>query len=106
MNKLFLLAVALLVGVSAFNPGMREFEAYVEERLHPNMARTVGAMGVTRSVGRDVEQLLAADLPEVTHRRSYVLASTYDVDLDGNGRADYRFLGVASQFVLLHEPGL
>jgi hypothetical protein len=63
-------------------------------------------MGLTRSVGREVERLQAADLSEVTHRRSYVLVSTYDVDADGNGRAEYRFLGVASQFIMLQGPGL
>jgi hypothetical protein len=47
---------------------------------------------------------VSSGVGRVTERGDYVVFSTYDVDPDSDGTAEYRFLGVANQFFVLREP--
>ena len=98
-----ILFVALLVGLAVTNPGLDDFGRFAQETISDEIARQVPGIG---GLGEYGARLVAPYVAKQATRTDYGLASVYDLDLTGpNVRgAEYRFLGIAGQFVPLDRP--
>ncbi len=108
MKLLFVLGI--LVGTLAlFNPTEADFRAFVQERMTDTISDVGRAAGgsflgvVAGEIGGRLASTLAA---ETVERDNYFAFSIYTVDLDGPDRGDeeWKFLGVARQFIPLKKP--
>jgi hypothetical protein len=100
-----LLAILVLVagGLVATNPGMEAFESFVRTQAADRIERELGAGALADLLGGAGGELLAGNASAFTERRSYLVCSVYTVDLDRDGDADGRVLGVAHQFIVTDE---
>jgi hypothetical protein len=101
-----LILAAILFGLYVSNPDMGQFEGYVEARSEAFMQRTVGD-GVLGGALSDLgASLLGSQVGRFTDRSDYFLFSLYDIDLDGKEQHEqqWRFLGLAGQFIPLQQP--
>ena len=107
--KIFLIAAVLLGTLALFNPGEDAFRTFVRERANEmvsDRAREAGG-GLFGSIAGSVGGALAeAFASRTVQRDNYLVASVYTIDLDGPGRdgEEWRFLGVAKQFIPLSRP--
>ncbi len=105
-----LLILGVLVGTLAlFNPDENDFRAFVTERASEavsDRARSAGG-GLFADVVGSVGGTLAGAVASRTVRRdSYLVFSIYTIDIDGPQRngEEWRFLGLAKQFIPLSRP--
>jgi hypothetical protein len=104
MRKLLVLLV-LVAGVLAFtNPGMEAFQTHVKERSAERIEERTGSSALGSALAGAGSNLIARNIDAVTTRRSYLVASRYDVDPDGDGTAEWQYVGIASTFFALREP--
>lgn len=105
-----LLILGVLVGTMAlFNPTEDDFRSFVTERASEAVsdhARSAGGSlfaGVVGSVGGTLAGAVAS---RAVRRDSYVMFSIYTIDIDGPERngEEWRFLGLAKQFIPLSRP--
>ena len=108
--RVFFFILVILVGTLAlFNPSREDFRAYAQERMQDTIsdeARRAGG-GLFGDVAGAVAGTLAGALADRTVRRdNYLVFSLYTVDLDGPNREaqEWRFLGIAKQFIPLKKP--
>lgn len=87
----------------ATNPGMEAFQAFVRTQAADRIERELGAGALADLLGGAGGELLASNASAFTERRSYLVCSVYAVDLDRDGDADGRVLGVARQFITIDE---
>ncbi len=101
---LLLLLVAVLLAV--FNPGREDFQAFVRDQAGEMIRGQVGGGGLGDALSGLGGSLAASNLNRVTRRDNYYVFSLYTIDLDGPaGEAnEWRFLGIATQFIELHRP--
>jgi len=105
-----LLILAVLAGTLAlFNPGEDDFRSFVTERASEAVsdhARAAGGGLFADVVGSVGGTLAGAVARRAVQRSDYFLFSLYTIDLDGPLRTgeEWRFLGVASQFIPLKQP--
>ncbi len=102
-SLLILILIAVLLAV--FNPDESDFKAFVRDKSGEMVGEQVGGRlgDVLGSLGGG----MAADaVLRVTRRDNYYVFSTYTVDLDGPAATgnEWKFLGIATQFVELHRP--
>ena len=103
MKKLFLI-VALVGGGLAFtNPGMEAFRAFLRTQAADRIERELGQGPASELLGGAGSELLADNASSFTERQSYLVCSVYILDLDRDGDADGRVLGVARQFIVIDE---
>lgn len=104
MRLALILAAALTALLVLTNPGPERFEAFVQQEV----ARYVAAQHLPGGglLGQLGGQLAGRLVRERTERRNYLLVSVYTLDLDGPQRQgqEWRFLGIAGQFVELERP--
>ncbi len=100
---LLLILVVALLAIS--NPDKDDFAEFAREESAELMAgQTDGVLG--GALGRLGGDLIGSQVGRFVSRDNYLVASVYTLDLDGpNANAqDWRFLGVAGQFVELSRP--
>ena len=99
----FLLFVVLLIGLALTNPTPEAFGQFAQETIRDEIARQVPGIG---GLGEYGARLIAPYVVEQAERTNYGLASVYDLDLTGPTvrGAEYRFLGIAGQFIPLEPP--
>lgn len=103
--RTYLILGAILAGVLwAFNPGMDDFKTHMKTYTAERVESETGGGMLGRVLGGAASAVVSGGVERVTERSGYVVFSTYDVDPDADGTAEYRFLGVARQFVVLREP--
>lgn len=105
MRTLLLLAlVAVLLAV--FNPRMEDFQAFAREQAADLAGAQVGEGRVGEALGGLLGGAVGRNISRVTRRDNNYLWSTYTVDLDGpTGTAnEWKFLGIATQFIELRRP--
>ena len=106
----FALILAILVATLAlFNPSHADFQAFVQDKLQETIsdhARAAGGGLFGEVAGALGGALAGAFASGVVERDNYVVCSVYTVDLDGPNRdaEEWRFLGVAGQFIPLKKP--
>ncbi len=103
MKPLFVALVLVAGGLIATNPGMEAFQSFVRTQAADRIEREVEAGALGALLGGADRKLLADNASAFTERRSYLVASVYTVDPDGDGDADGRVLGVARQFIVIDE---
>lgn len=102
----FLVLAAILVGLYLFNPNMAQFEDYVETRSEAFMQRKVGDGVIGQTLSDLGSSLLGSQVGRFTERSNYLFFSLYDIDLDGQEKHEqqWKFLGLAGQFIPLQKP--
>lgn len=105
MRTLLLLVIALVL-LAVFNPGEDDFRAFVQKHAGEMAGQQIGGGEVGRVLGSLGGSVAADAAMRVTRRDNYYVASVYTVDFDGpTGTAnEWRFLGIATQFIELHRP--
>ncbi len=101
-----ILIIALLGVLVATNPGMDAFSEFVAEQSERILRRETGDSPLGRALAGAGAGLAGSYVERVTERRTYLLFSTYTIDLDGTTDESYewRFLGVAGRFFELESP--
>jgi len=105
----FALLVVLLATLALFNPKPDDFNAFVQQRMQDTIsdrAREAGG-GLLGDIGGAIGGTLAGALARHTAERdNYLVASVYTIDMDGDEQnaEEWRFLGIAGQFIPLHTP--
>lgn len=106
----FLFFLAILAGTLAlFNPNEDDFRTFVQERATDTISdygRATGGSLLGVVAGEIGGRLMSALASETVERDNFFVFSLYTVDLDGSpGDAEeWRFLGIAKQFIPLKEP--
>lgn len=105
MRTLLLLVIAVVL-LAVFNPDTDDFRAFVQENAAKLAGEQVGGGDLGRVLGSVGGSVAADAAMRVTTRKNYYVGSVYTVDLDGPTGTDneWRFLGVATQFIELHRP--
>jgi hypothetical protein len=103
MTKL-LLALVVVGALAVFNPSMDDFETFVEQRTEERIQERTGEGALGDALAGAGSRLLGANVGAVTERTSYVVCSVYHVDTDSDGADEWRFLGIADQFVEVQAP--
>ena len=99
----FVLFVAILAGLVLTNPKPDAFGLFAQNTIRDEIARRVPGIG---GLGEYGARLVAPFVAERAERTNYGLASIYDLDLTGPNvlGGEYRFLGIAGQFIPLAPP--
>jgi len=105
MKKLFLIVVIVGGGLVLTNPGMEAFQTFVRTQAADRIERELGDGAMADLLGGAGSELLASNASSFTERHSYLVCSVYVLDLDRDGEADGRVLGVARQFITIEEFG-
>ncbi len=106
----FFLILAVVVGTLAvFNPGEDDFRVFVREKASEtvtDLARDTGGGLLGGVIASASGRLAEAFASHAVQRDNYVVMSVYTIDLDGpeHDRQEWRFLGVAGQFIPLKKP--
>lgn len=100
-----LLLVLIAVLLAVFNPGMDDFSAFARDKAGELAGGQVGGEA-GRLLGGLTGGLVGSNIERVTRRDNKYLFSTYTVDLDGPVATgnEWKFLGVATQFIELQRP--
>ncbi|MBE2185212.1 MAG: DUF4359 domain-containing protein [Rhodothermales bacterium] len=107
--RTFVTLILVLVLLAIFNPTPDAFEQMVEKRASEMVAGEAGEVGGGKFgalLGNVTGAAAANTLMRVTERKNYYVASVYTIDLDGiAGTAnEWKFLGIATQFIELQRP--
>ncbi|HYE95898.1 MAG TPA: DUF4359 domain-containing protein [Rubricoccaceae bacterium] len=108
----FLFFLLIVLGTLAlFNPNEEDFRYYVQERMTDTIsdhARDVGGGFLGDIVGGVGGTLASALASRTVDRKNFLVFSLYTIDLNGADRegGEWRFLGVAKQFIPLEQPQL
>ena len=105
MRTLLLLVIAAVL-LAVFNPDTDDFRAFVQDNAATMAGEQIGGGDVGRVLGSVGGSLAADAAMRVTRRDNYYVWSVYTVDFDGPTGTDneWRFLGIATQFIELHRP--
>ena len=103
-SLLLLVLVAVLLAV--FNPGMEDFQEFIRDRSEEVISGQMGDGGLSSILSGIGGSLAAQNVRRITRYENYYVFSTYTLDLDGPGREgnEWKFLGIATQFIELHRP--
>jgi hypothetical protein len=101
---LLLILVVALLAIS--NPDRDDFAEFAREQTAELVAQQGGGGLLSGTLGRIGGDLVGSQASRFVSRDNYLVASVYTLDLDGpnSDRQDWRFLGVAGQFVELSRP--
>ena len=108
MFRFFLVVLVAVLGLLyLYNPDVDDFRRHVQAQAEQRLQRELGdsAWGSLLSgVGSDVAGSL---VEHVSEQQDYLIFSTYVIDLDGDHAddAEWRYLGIAGQFIQLESPG-
>ena len=109
MRRFVSITVVLLVlgALVVTNPGMEAFSTFVGEQSERILQEETGDTPLGRVIAGAGAGLARSYVDRVTTRQSYLLFSTYTLDLDGtpdDGDYDWRFLGIGGQFIEWDHP--
>jgi len=103
MKKALVLGVVVIGLLAVTNPGMEAFRTFVRTHAADRIERELSHGALSGLIGGAGSELLADNISQFTERRSYLVGSTYAVDLDQDGTPNGRVLGVAGQFFVVDE---
>lgn len=103
MKTLLVSIVVVAGGLVATNPGMEAFQSFVRTQAADRIERELGTGALADLLGEAGGEVLAGNASAFTKRRSYLVGSVYTTDLDRDGDADGRVLGMAHQFIVIDE---
>jgi len=101
--------IVILVALAALfymNPGMDEFKTYVESRSEEILLEEVGDNTFGQILSDVGSSLAGRFVDRVTERNNFFVFSLYTIDLDEDDGecTDWKFLGIAGQFIELRNP--
>lgn len=105
MRTLLLLVIAVVL-LAVFNPDTEDFRAFARENASKLAGEQIGGGDIGRVLGGLGGSMAVDQAMRITRRDNYYVWSVYTVDFDGPTGTDneWRFLGIATQFVELHRP--
>ena len=106
MRTPILLAVIALVVLFLFNPEMADFQIFAEEQSERLLQQQTGDSDLGRVLSGLGSRLLGSNIHRFTERQNYGVFSIYTIDLGGDEEPEkeWRFLGIAGQFLELERP--
>lgn len=106
MRATVVILLLVVVALAWSNPGMEAFKEYTEGHAEQLLLRETGDTRVGRVLSEVGGSLAGAFVDRVSERDNYLLFSVYSIDLDGeeDAEAEWRFLGVAGQFIEFQKP--
>ena len=106
MRTGIVVAILAVVSLAFFNPGMDEFRTFVKAHAEGMIQQETGDTALGRALSGAGASLAAQYVDRVTDRRNYFVFSTYTIDLDGDEAEaeEWKFLGLAGQFVEMDRP--
>lgn len=95
-----------LIALAFFNPGMDDFRVFVQQQSEGLIRQEAGDGPLADLLAGAGGRFAAGHVERITDRTNYVIFSTYTIDLDGAERdeEDWRFLGIAGQFIETRRP--
>ena len=103
--KKVLVSIGLAVALLWFgNPDLEDFRPFVREIARAEIEEATGGGTLGRVLGGAGSELVAGHIDRITTRRTYVVCSTYRVDVNGDGTPEWKFLGIATRFITLEHP--
>lgn len=101
-----LVAILAVIALAFFNPGMDEFRTFIRAQAEGMIEREAGGTPLGEALSGAGGRLAERYVDRVTDRRNYFIFSTYTIDIDGaeSDAEDWKFLGLAGQFVELDRP--
>ena len=104
--RTLLLLIVLAVLLAIFNPDMAEFKTFVRDRAELLLQRETGESALGRALSGAGASFVGEYVDRVTERTNYFVFSTYTIDLDGPDEEgeEWKFLGIATQFIELNRP--
>lgn len=99
-------AVLAVIALAFFNPGMDDFRTFVKAQAEGMIQNEAGDTALGRALSGAGANLASQYVDRITERHNYFVFSTYTVDLDGDDAdaEEWKFLGLAGQFVELDRP--
>lgn len=106
MRIAVILATIALVALFIFNPEMETFQQFVETHSERLLEREFGDSTLGRALSGVAGSLAGSYVDRITERDNYLVFSIYTIDLDGDrgDEEEWRFLGMAGQFLELEQP--
>lgn len=98
--------ILAVIALAIFNPDMEDFQLFVETQTEELIRDQMGEGVLSETLSRLGSGLASEHVDEITERNNYFIFSTYAIDLDrdpDNGN-EWRFLGMAGQFMELERP--
>lgn len=101
-----LLFVALLGVLFLTNPTQEDFKDFARERSEEALMQETGGGAFGELLADLGSSVVGSAAGRVSERNNYALFSTYTIDLGGDDREgdQWRFLGIAGQFIELEKP--
>jgi hypothetical protein len=103
-------ALAILVVVLAallwLNPGMDDFQQYMELRSEELLLAETGDTALGRALSSLGGSLAGSYVDRLTERSNYFVFSTYTVDLNGEDEpgGEWEFVGIGGRFIETDAP--
>lgn len=106
MRTAIVVVLLALIALFFFNPGMDAFKTFIETRSEVVLREQTGEGALGRALSALGSSLAGSYVDRVTERADYLFFSTYTIDLDGPDEEgeEWRFLGMAGQFLELDRP--
>ena len=83
------------------NPDSDDFSDHIRDRIQERIEKESDVGSKLGELGAGITAILAEN---VTTRKDYLLFSTYEIMLDEEEDARWKYVGIASQFVQLDAP--
>lgn len=106
MRKAIPIAILCFIVLALLNPGMNDFRLFVQRQSEVVIRQEAGEGPLVDLLAGAGSRLASDHIHRITDRRNYVIFSTYTIDLDGREaeKDEWRFIGIAGQFVETHRP--
>jgi hypothetical protein len=106
MRTGIVVAVLAIVALIAFNPTMEDFRLFVRQHTETIISQQAGGGPLGDMVAQWGGRFAGENVDRITDRTNYLLFSTYTIDFDGPDRSEneWRFIGIAGQFIETHRP--
>ncbi|HEX7069519.1 MAG TPA: DUF4359 domain-containing protein [Rhodothermales bacterium] len=106
MKAGLIVLVLAVIALALFNPDMEDFQLFVETSAEELIREEVGEGLLSDALSTLGSGLIGDHVDEITTRRNYIIFSTYTIDLDQEPESgdEWRFLGMAGQFLVLDRP--
>lgn len=104
MKKYLIVTGIVALVLWGMNPGMDDFKTYMKTYTAERVEEATGGGALGRVLGGATSSIVSGSVGAVTERQTYLVLSTYTIDPDDDGAAEYRFLGIAGQFIVLRQP--
>ena len=106
MRTALAILIVAVIALLWLNPGMPEFQDYMELRSEELLLNETGDTALGRALSSLGGSLAGSYVDRITERTNYFLFSTYTVDLDGPDETgqEWEFLGIGGTFVETDAP--